>query len=147
VKGLEGTHLVFADSLRALEVVRSDLDILQIAPGAAEDLEGGDLFLDLARIDRREEGIDLALVKDVGHGGFKAPKPGERQDQTRRRERGTLRPVAPVLSDGRGGGLEAHGLFPLEDPGIGAAVYILSGATAGGRGDPAGRGGDLDKPP
>src|SRR5690606_20787420 len=68
VQRLQGPHLVLADALGALEVIGADLDILQIAPVAAEDLDVALVLLDLAGIDRGEQGVYFTLVENV-HGG------------------------------------------------------------------------------
>jgi hypothetical protein len=68
VESLEGPHLVLADPLRAFEVVVLDLDAVEIAPVAREDLPLVGRLLHLPGRDGAHQGIDVRLIQDVAHG-------------------------------------------------------------------------------
>lgn len=68
VQRLKHPHLVLGDALGAFEVVVLDLCRGGVAVFATEDLGRGRFLGDSPRRDGVEQGVDLALVEDFGHG-------------------------------------------------------------------------------
>ncbi len=68
VQRLKGPHLVLTDALRALEIVILDLKAFEIPPVPREDLWKLRLLSGFGGSDRIQQGVDISLVKNVGHG-------------------------------------------------------------------------------